>query len=134
MHTCNTVCDKMVCQPYIQCTRCSCGSAETLNRLSGFSLSKEDVQCWQIDDGEKRNGVEGLESIHTHTRINTHTHAHNGPILKEYKTSVVVHQDVRPSLYLSEPTLYILCLLTLYRHCTMSAFLHIPPLTIIYST
>ncbi len=44
--------------------------AENLNWLSGFSLSKEDFQCWQMDDGEKRNGVEGLES--THTRINTH--------------------------------------------------------------
>lgn len=34
--------------------------AESLYRLSGFSLSKEDFQCWQMDDGEKRNGVEGL--------------------------------------------------------------------------
>lgn len=40
---------------------------ENLNRLSGFSLSKEDFQCWQMDDGGKKNGVEGLESLHTHT-------------------------------------------------------------------
>lgn len=46
--------------------------AENLNRLSGFSLSKEDFQCWQMDEGEKRNGVEGLESICTN--INTHRH------------------------------------------------------------
>lgn len=28
--------------------------AGSLNRLSGFSLSKEDFQCWQMDDGEKK--------------------------------------------------------------------------------
>lgn len=43
-------------------------AAQNLNRLSGFSLSKEDFQCRQMDDGEKRNGVEGLESTHTHTQ------------------------------------------------------------------
>lgn len=69
--------------------------AENLNWLSGFSLSKEDFQCWQMDDGGKRNGVEGLES--------THTHENNGPILKEQKTSVVVHEDV------SALTLYSVC-------------------------
>lgn len=64
--------------------------AENLNWLSGFSLSKEDFQCWQMDDGGKRNGVEGLES--------THTHENNGPILKEWETSVVVHEDVSATL------------------------------------
>lgn len=33
--------------------------AAALDRLSGFSLSKKDFQRWQMDDGEKRNGVEG---------------------------------------------------------------------------
>lgn len=51
-----------------QCDKQQAAAVETenLNRLSGFSLSKEDFQCWQMDDGQKRTGVEGLESIHTH--------------------------------------------------------------------
>lgn len=32
------------------------------------SVSKEDFQCWQMDDGERWNGVEGLESTHTCTQ------------------------------------------------------------------
>lgn len=35
-------------------TQCAAGEAENLNRLSGFSLSKEHFQCWQMDDGEKK--------------------------------------------------------------------------------
>lgn len=42
--------------------------AENLNWLSGFSLSKLDFQCWQMDDGGKRNGVKGFESTHTQTQ------------------------------------------------------------------
>lgn len=50
----------MVCQPYKQCSSCSCGSW-----LSGFPLSKEIFQCWQMDDRGKRNGA---ESLHAHTQ------------------------------------------------------------------
>lgn len=39
--------------------------AKNLNRLSGFSLSKEDFQCWQMGGGEKKEWGRAF-------RVNTH--------------------------------------------------------------
>ena len=50
-------------------TQAAAVEAENLNRLSGFSLSKEDFQCWQMGGAEKKEWGGGF-------RVNTHTYTH----------------------------------------------------------
>lgn len=95
VYTCSTLCDKMVCQLYRQCTSCSCRSrksqlVEWVFSVKGGLSVLADGRWWR-----KREWGGGF-------RVNTHTHKHkdNGPILKARKTIIVVHKDVSAHTFL----------------------------------
>lgn len=111
MYACSTVCHQTVRAHKLQLWRLKISTGWV-----GLSCQRTTVSVgrWMME--EKRNGVEGLESICTHE--------HNGPILNERKTSAhrVVH--LRASTVCA----------SLYKRCSMSAFLLNPSPALLHST
>lgn len=95
-------------------TQAAAVEAENLSRLSGFVLSKDDFQCWQMDDGEKKGKGWRVWSQYTCTDT-------MALFWKSAKTSAhrVVHLTVCASLY---------------KCCSMSAFLLNPSPALLHST
>lgn len=98
---------------------CSCGSWKSQQAEWVFPLSKEDFQCWQMDDGErKKNGVEGLESMHTHWHTRT-----QWPHFERVQNKCRTVSRCAPKPLSVQSRHFLFVTPTLYKHWGMSAFL-----------
>lgn len=100
---------------------CSCGSWKSQQAEWVFPLSKEDFQCWQMDDGERKKEWGGGFRVNAHTLTHMNTMA---PFWKSAKqVSYCIKMCTQTSLC-PKPTLCFLFVTpSLYKHCGMSAFL-----------
>lgn len=119
MYACRTVCDK-VCLSYRRCTKLQLWELKISTSWVGFSSVKGGLSV--LADGwwreKKKNGVEGLESMHTHWHTRT-----QWPHFERVQNKCRTVSRCAPKPLSVQSRHFLFVTPTLYKHWGMSAFL-----------